>query len=257
MKQYVVDAFTDQIFHGNQAAVCVLDAWLPDETMHNMAKENNFSETAFTVKKADGYDLRWFTPGGEIELCGHATLGTSYVLFRYYEPDAEQIVFHTLSGDLFVRRDKDYLVMDFPALSHKEVLVTPLMTEAFGVAPEKAYVDDRLLLVYGDEQVVRKMAPDFAKVAQLDPHGVTVTAPGKDYDCVSRYFAPNLKVNEDPVTGSAHCMLAPYWGERLGKTSIRAYQASARGGELLCEVKGDRVVLKGKAVLYLVGDVYL
>lgn len=121
MKQYVVDAFTDQIFHGNQAAVCVLDAWLPDETMRNMAKENNFSETAFTVKKADGYDLRWFTPGGEIELCGHATLGTSYVLFRYYEPDAEQIVFHTLSGDLFVRRDKDYLVMDFPALSHKEV----------------------------------------------------------------------------------------------------------------------------------------
>lgn len=254
MKQYIVDAFTEQIFHGNQAAICVLDKWLSDELMINIAKENNFSETAFTVMMNDGYGLRWFTPGGEVKLCGHATLATSYVLFHYYETDKEKLVFHTLSGDLLIGKDNDYIVMDFPALHFHETEVTDLMMEAFGATPSKAYIGDRLLLVYDDEQFIRDMKPAFDKVALLHEHGVAVTAQGKQYDCVSRFFAPRLKVNEDPVTGSAHCMITPYWVERLGKKAIHAYQASERGGELLCELCGKRVVLKGKATLYSIGE---
>ena len=254
MKQYIVDAFTENLFHGNQAAICVLEKWLPDKLMMQIAKENNFSETAFTVKTNDGYDLRWFTPGSEVKLCGHATLATSYVLFHFYETAAKRIVFHTLSGDLFIKKDGDYIVMDFPVLQYNKTAVTNLMTEAFGTAPSEAYIDDRLMLVYGDEQIIRNMKPDFDKVSLLHEHGVIVTAPGKKYDCVSRFFAPRLKVNEDPVTGSAHCMITPYWTQRLGKQVLHAYQASERGGELLCELNGNRVIIKGKATLYSVGD---
>ena len=257
MKQYIVDAFTEQIFHGNQAAICVLDTWLPDELMLNIAKENNFSETAFTVKTSDGYGLRWFTPGGEVKLCGHATLATSYILFHYYETAKDKLVFHTLSGDLFIGKDGDYIKMDFPALHCYETEITGLMAEAFGVAPSKANVDDRLLLVYENEQIIRDMKPVFDKVSLLHEHGVAVTALGSQYDCVSRFFAPRLKVNEDPVTGSAHCMIAPYWGERLGKKTIHAYQASERGGELLCELCSERVVIKGKATLYSIAELNL
>lgn len=250
MKQYVVDAFTDRIFHGNQAAVCILEQWLPDSLMMEITKENNFSETAFAVKHSGGYDLRWFTPGGEINLCGHATLATSYVLFSYYETSALQMVFHTLSGDLFVTRRDDDLLMDFPAYHCHEVPVTEQMAQAMGAIPARAYLDRDLLLVYEDEQTVRNLSPDFEKVLLLDGNGVGVTAPGIGYDCVSRFFAPKHKVNEDPVTGSAHCMIAPYWAARLGRNRIHAYQASQRGGELSCEVRGDRVIIAGKAVLY-------
>ncbi|RKM63051.1 PhzF family phenazine biosynthesis protein [Butyrivibrio sp. XB500-5] len=257
MKQYIVDAFTDRLFHGNQAAVCVLDEWLTEELMMNIAKENNFSETAFTVKNGDNYDLRWFTPGGEINLCGHATLATSYVLFNYYEKDADELTFHTMSGDLFIHRQQDEIVMDFPAYKLNEVPVTEQMAKAMGAKPVKAYIDRDLLLVYEDEKMIREMKPDFEEVILLEGEGVGVTAPGKEYDCVSRFFTPKDKINEDPVTGSAHCMIAPYWAERLGKKEIHAYQASERGGSLECKVQGDRVVISGKAVLYSVGELFV
>ena len=257
MKQYIVDAFTDQVFHGNQAAVCVLDEWLPDELMMDITKENNFSETAFTVKEADGYRLRWFTPGGEIDLCGHATLGTSYVLFNFYEQEADSITFHTLSGDLYIRRDADRIVMDFPAYRLNEVPVTKQMADAMGAEPCQAFMDRDLLLVYDDEDTVRGLAPDFEAAEKLEGLGIGVTAPGRGYDCVSRFFVPKLKVNEDPVTGSVHCMIAPYWAGRLGKKVINAYQASARGGELLCGIEDDRVTVAGKVALFSVSELYV
>lgn len=252
MRQYVVDAFTDTIFHGNQAAVCVMDAWPSPELMMSIARENNFSETAFTVKEPDGaYRLRWFTPGSEVDLCGHATLATSFVLFNFYETDAERIVFHTTSsGDLFIGRRGELIEMDFPRFALREVPVTDEMEAAFGIRPLEAYLDRDLLLVYDDEAIVRAMRPDIARVAQLDCMGVAVTAPGSSHDCVSRFFAPQVAIDEDPVTGSVHCMIAPYWGARLGKQVIRAYQASARGGEMVCELRGERVAVLGKAALF-------
>lgn len=254
IKQYIVDAFTDQLFHGNQAAVCVLDQWLPEDLMMNIAKENNFSETAFTAWEDEGYSLRWFTPGGEIDLCGHATLATAYVLFHFYEQNAEKIVFHTMSGNLSIRRDVDYIVMDFPAYHLTPVPVTDQMKEAFGSRPLEAYIDRDLLLVYDSEEKILTMRPDFKKIRDLPGEGAGVTATGKSYDCVSRFFDPKLKVNEDPVTGSAHCMIAPYWFEKLGKNIIIAYQASERGGVMRCECRGDRVIISGKAVLFAVSD---
>ncbi len=255
MKQYIVDAFTETVFHGNQAAVCLLEEELSEETMLNVTKENGLPETAFAVKAQEGYDLRWFTPGGEIDLCGHATLATAFVLFGQREKDARRIVFHTRSGDLYVSREGEGLVMDFPAYHPKEVPVTREMTEAVGIPPVKAYLDRDLLLVYEDEKDVRRMTPDFEKVKALPGHGVGVTAPGKKYDCVSRFFAPKTKVNEDPVTGSVHCMIAPYWAGRLGRDRVSAYQASERGGAMVCELQGDRVKITGKAVLYAVCEI--
>lgn len=256
MKQYIVDAFTEKVFHGNQAAVCVLDAWPAESLMMDITRENNFSETAFTVKEEDGYRLRWFTPGGEIDLCGHATLATAYVLLRFYEPEAQSITFHTMSGDLFIGRRGEFITMDFPAYTCREVPVTDQMEEALGARPREAYLDRDLLLVYDDEATVRTMKPDFENVARIEgvKVGVAVTAPGTSYDCVSRFFAPNLAIDEDPVTGSVHCMIAPYWAKRLGKSVIHAYQASARGGEMVCEIEGDRVVLLGKAALFSVSE---
>lgn len=257
MRQYIVDAFTNTVFHGNQAAVCVLDEWLPEKLMMDIARENNFSETAFTVKADEGYDLRWFAPGGEINLCGHATLATAYVLLNYYENEADRIVFHTLSGDLFTGRRGDCMEMDFPVYSLNGVPVTDEMTAAMGAAPKEAYLDRDLLLVYDDEEIIRKMKPDFDKVNQLDGMGVGVTARGKDYDCVSRFFVPKLNINEDPVTGSVHCMITPYWTERLGKSSLEAYQASERGGKLICELRDDRVIISGEVVIFAVSELML
>lgn len=256
MKQFIVDAFTDKLFHGNQAAVCVLEKWLPEELMQNIARENNFSETAFTVKNGGKYDLRWFTPGGEIDFCGHATLGTAFVLFNFYEKSAEQITFHTMKkGDLLMTHEADFISMDFPSYKLKKIPVTDEMEAAMGKRPAEAYIDRDLLLVFDDENAVRNLKPNFEKAVLLPGEGIGVTSKGKDFDCVSQFFDPKFKVNEDPVTGSAHCMIAPYWAAKLGKSKIHAYQASERGGELLCEVKGERVVIKGKAVLFSVCDV--
>jgi len=257
VKQYIVDAFTDRIFHGNQAAVCVLDEWIDEGLMLSITRENNFSETAFTVKVGDSYDLRWFTPGGEIDLCGHATLATAFTLFNFYEQDAESVTFHTLSGDLFIGKRGNFITMDFPAYQLNEIPVTTAMEEAMGAKPVKAILDRDLLLVFANEADVREMQPDFGKVAQLDCLGVAVTAPCAGYDCVSRYFAPKLEIDEDPVTGSVHCIIAPYWCGQLGKDVIHAYQASARGGEMTCELRGDRVVILGKAVLFSTAEIML
>lgn len=255
MKQYIVDAFTDKLFHGNQAAVCVMNQWPTESLMLNIAKENNFSETAFTVKNGDQYDLRWFTPEKEIDLCGHATLGTAFVLFHFYEQDAEVLKFNTKSGLLTVKKVGDQFQMNFPAYQLKKVPVTDAMTKAFGTRPKAAYLDRDLLAVFDDEQVVRQMDPDPNQLTKLDGLAIGVTAPGKDYDCVSRVFAPKLGFKEDPVTGSTHCMIAPYWAQQLGKDQLSAFQASARGGKLSLKLDGDRVLIAGPATLYSVADI--
>lgn len=257
MLQYVVDAFTDRVFQGNPAAVCVLDRWPGDAMMQSIARENNLSETAFAVPEGEGYRLRWFTPGGEIDLCGHATLATAYVLFRFYIPEAEQVVFETLGGRLSVTRRGELLELDFPAYHLTPVPVTEAMTAALGVRPAEAWKDRDLLCVLDREADVTGLAPDLERVRELDGLLVHVTARGTDFDCVSRSFAPKLAVNEDPVCGSGHCHIVPYWAERLGRRELAARQASPRGGTLYCRVEGDRVFLAGKAALYARSEVFV
>lgn len=255
LKQYVVDAFTDRVFCGNPAAVCVADEALSDALMQQIAIENNLSETAFPVKEGSGYHLRWFTPGGEIDLCGHATLATAWVLLHFYEPDAEQITFRTLSGELTVTRQGEQYAMDFPAYDLKPVPVTPAMTAALGAEPKEAWLGRDLLCVFDDPTIIETMEPDQEKLLGLDGLLMNVTAPGREEDCVSRTFAPKCAVPEDPVCGSGHCHIAPYWAKRLGKDTLNARQASRRGGKLLCQVRGERVTLSGQAVLYSAGEI--
>lgn len=257
MKQYIVDAFTDKVFSGNQAAVCILDEWPVDELMQSIAKENNFSETAFAVKEGDDYHLRWFTPGGEIDFCGHATLGTAFVIFNYYEENKSEITFITQVGKLTVICKDDIFEMDFPAYSIHKIEVTEQMEAAIGIRPLEAYIDRDLLLVLPDTASVKELQPDQRKMKDLEGLLVAVTAPADqdDYDCVSRIFAPKLDVPEDPVTGSTHCMITPYWCSRLGKNRLVCYQASERSGILYTSLHGDRVKVAGKAVLFSKGTV--
>ena len=257
MKQYVVDAFTDSVFHGNQAAVCVLDQWPNEDLMMNITRENNFSETAFTVKEGEKWHLRWFTPGGEIDLCGHATLGTAYVLFRFVETEAKKVVFTTLSGDLIATKNGDLLEMEFPAYELKPIEVTDAMEEAIGVRPLEAYMARDLLCVLNDEKTVRELVPDLEKIKKIDGLLLHVTAKGKVEDCVSRSFAPKLAVAEDPVCGSGHCHIIPYWANTLGKNQLVAYQASKRGGTLYCRREGNRIFMAGKAALYSIDELFV
>ena len=255
MKQYIVDAFTDSVFSGNQAAVCILNEWPADKLMQNIAKENNFSETAFAVKERDSYHLRWFTPGGEIDFCGHATLETSFVLFNYYEKDSSQITFTTQVGELKIHRNGEIIEMDFPAYALHKTEVTDQMEEAIGIHPLEAWIDRDLLLVLPDAASVKELHPDQEKMKQLDGLLTAVTARSdhEGYDCVSRVFAPKLNIPEDPVTGSTHCMITPYWCSRLGKKELVCFQASERTGILYTSLQGDRVKVAGKAVLYSEG----
>lgn len=262
MKQYIVDAFTDTLFKGNQAAVCVMDQWISDDLMREIAVENRFSETAFAVKEKQdaktavpSYHLRWFTPGGEIDFCGHATLGTSYVLFHFYEPTAKKIAFRTQVGELMVERQGDTFVMDFPAYRCSPVPVTRAMEEAIGAKVEEAYLDRDLLLVLPSPEDVVSLTPDQQKLQNLDGLVTAVTARGKQYDCVSRVFAPKLDVEEDPVTGSTHCMITPYWCDKLKKNHLNCFQASERTGVLYTTLCGERVKIAGKAVLYSSGEI--
>ena len=254
MRQYVVDAFTDEVFHGNPAAICILDQWLPESLMMRITMENNLSETAFAVKEGERYRLRWFSPGGEIDLCGHATLACAFVLLNFYERERERIDFETLSGPLYVKRKADLYEMDFPAYSLRPVEVTAQMSDALGAEPSAAYMGRDLLCVFEDAEEVLRMNPSQEKIKALDGLLLHVTACGKDCDCVSRTFAPKCNVVEDPVCGSGHCHIVPYWSGRLGKETIVAYQASRRGGTLYCQIEGDRVKLAGKAALYSVAD---
>lgn len=252
---YQVDAFTDRRFGGNPAAVCPLERWLEDELLQSIAAENNLSETAFFVREGGRHRLRWFTPAVEVDLCGHATLASAYVILERLAPHLECVAFDTRSGELLVRRAGDLLEMDFPAVRAKPVEDGGLVAEGLGRAPREVWAARDFLAVYESEDDVRALAPDMTKVAALDRFAVIATAPGRDCDFVSRFFAPAKGVPEDPVTGSAHCTLAPYWGERLGKRELRARQVSKRGGEILCGLAGDRVKLRGRAVMYLEGSI--
>jgi len=255
---YQVDAFTDHVFGGNPAAVCLLDQWPEDETMQAIAAENNLSETAFLVGSGADYDLRWFTPALEIDLCGHATLASAYVIFTFLEPDLPTVRFQTASGELRVGRDADLLVMDFPARPADPAGSVAGLAEALGAAPAEVYGARDIMAVFATEAEVRTMAPNFAALERIkDAFAVIVTAPGEEVDFVSRFFAPNAGIPEDPVTGSAHCTLVPYWSTRLAKRKLHALQVSARGGELFCEDRGERVSLAGRAVLFAQGELAL
>ncbi len=253
-----VNAFTDMPFAGNPAAICPLNLWLDDGMLRKVAAENNLFATAFLVPQNDSYDLRWFTVRREIRLCGHATLASAWLVFNRLNPGLEAVTFTTrFSGIVTVHRDGDGLSMDFPAISPRACGMLPDgLLQALGSAPpcEVLQANDTYFAVYETENAIRSIRPDFARLEQLHPFAVAVTAPGDTADFVSRYFAPSYGVPEDPVTGSAHCVLTPYWAKRLGKTRLHAVQVSQRGGELWCEMRGDRVVLKGKAVLTLQGE---
>lgn len=256
MKQYIVDAFTSEPFAGNPAAVCVMEEWPSDDAMMKLAMENNLSETAFIVKEDAGYHLRWFTPGTEVELCGHATLASSFVILNYYEPDSERVQFNTLSGQLTVTRKGNLYEMDFPTMELQEIPVTDDMEKAFGVRPIKAVLGLDLVCVFENEDQVRGMNPDQNGLLQIEGRIQNATAKGKETDCVSRSFCPKVSIAEDPVCGSAHCQIADYWASELGKNVIEAYQASKRGGYLRCELLGNgRIAISGAATLVAISDV--
>lgn len=255
-----VDAFTAKAFGGNPAAVCPLTEWLDDDWLHLVAAENNLSETAYFVPHDAHYELRWFTPRCEVKLCGHATLASAFVIVQILVPGLDSVHFKTrFSGDLTVSREAELLAMDFPALAPRTCAnPPPELIEGLGKPPvEVTQVADNYFVVYASEQDVKGVHPHFRLLEKLHPAGVAITAPGDDADFVSRYFAPSYGVPEDPVTGSTHCSLAPYWTQRLGKTKLYARQLSERGGELWCEVKRERVVIKGKAVLTLRGELLI
>jgi PhzF family phenazine biosynthesis protein len=254
---YQVDAFTSQLFGGNPAAICPLETWLPDELMQKLAAENNLSETAFFVKGEDAFHLRWFTPEFEIDLCGHATLATAFVLFNHLDFDGEVIKFQTKSGLLEVRRKDNLVELNFPSRMPQPCVAPEALLKGINFPPLKVLKSRDYFLVYEDEELINQIIPDFNYLNKIDAVGVIVTAASKEVDFVSRFFVPNSVIGEDPVTGSAHCNLIPYWAKELNKTVLTAKQLSPRKGELFCEDKGERVTMAGNAVLYLKGEFYL
>jgi PhzF family phenazine biosynthesis protein len=257
LAMYHVDAFTDRLFAGNPAAICPLEAWLPDATMQAIAAENNLSETAFFVPRGDDYDLRWFTPTLETDLCGHATQASGFVVMSRLAPQKSTVRFHTRSGALTVTRQGDVFAIDLPAQPPAPCAMPEKFIAALGRKPVQILGAVKYLVLYDSEADVASLAPDTAALRDIDRDGVIVSAPGRDCNFVSRYFAPHAGIPEDPVTGSAHCTLVPYWAKRLGKTRLHARQISQRGGELFCELRGDRVVIAGRAALYLEGKIHV
>lgn len=259
LKIYQVDAFTDTLFKGNSAAVCPLSEWLPDDILLKIAAENNLSETAFYVPKEEHFEIRWFTPTGEVDLCGHATLATAYVLHHWENYKQEIIHFYSpRSGNLPVNVQQDQLLLNFPADQFAEIPLSEALLQATDKKPLAAFKGKTdYMLVFENQEDIETMQPDLSCIAQLDARGIIVTAQGKQYDFVSRFFGPAVGVNEDPVTGSAHTTLTPYWGARLNKTQLKAFQCSDRGGALDCRWLGDRVELGGKAVLYMKGELFI
>ncbi|WP_246814239.1 PhzF family phenazine biosynthesis protein [Kiloniella majae] len=254
---YQIDAFADQVFSGNPAAVCPLTEWLPDNLLYKIAAENNLSETAFFVPTDKGYHLRWFTPTTEVDLCGHATLATAHVIATELDKATKEILFQSKSGVLKVTcRDGRY-TLDFPTRPPSPFDGVSMVEEAIGVRPQATYKSSKLMAVLDDEASVLSVEPDFDKVAALPGDGLIITSTSRDYDYVARYFGPHCGIPEDPVTGSAHVVCAPYWKEQLGKTKMIAKQISKRGGVLEIEDCGDRILLTGTAVLYLKGTIYL
>ena len=265
MKYHVIDVFTDKLFNGNPAGVCLLDRWLPDDIMQNVAAENNLPETAFLVKKEGYYDLRWFTPTIEIDLCGHATIASAFVLFEETEKSACEIKFKTMSGMIEVIKENDLLYLDVPSRPVAPCPIYQTFEKAFGIKPVEVFKAVDFLVMLENEETLRSLNPDFAVLKQLkdevgldtDSFGIIVTARGRECDFVSRFFAPNAGINEDSVTGRAHCSLIPFWSERLNKFKLTARQLSERGGVLVCENYKERVRIGGKAVRYLTGDIKL
>jgi predicted PhzF superfamily epimerase YddE/YHI9 len=253
---YHVDAFTGRLFSGNPAGVCLLGGWLPDAAMQSIGAENNLAETAFVVRRESTFDLRWFTPTIEVDLCGHATLASAHVIFQHlgYRPSA--IRFQTRSGELTVTRNEDLLVLDFPSRPAAACAAPPELIEGLGAPPRFTAKARDYLAVFDSEETVRNLKPDMALLGRLDALGIIVTAPGEPGDFVSRFFAPSVGIPEDPVTGAAHCTLIPYWAERLKRDKLRAIQLSARRGELFCENRGERVYIAGRAVTYLSGFIH-
>ena len=256
---YQADAFTDKLFGGNPAAICPLEEWLPDETMQKIAAENNLSETAFLVASQSGFDLRWFTPEREVDLCGHATLAAAHIIFTELGYQQDTVSFKSLkAGVLSVSRNADLYTLDFPTRVPQPSDLPEGLIEALGTGKPAEVLRSRdYIVVYESEEMVQNIKPDFSALARITTLGTIVTAKGNNSDFVSRMFAPAAGIPEDPVTGSAHCNLIPYWAEKLGKDKLHAYQISARRGELWCELKGDRVLMSGKAVTYLKGEIYI
>ena len=256
LRLFQIDAFTDKVFGGNPAAVIPLDKWLPDETMQKIGMENNLSETAFFVKEKDHFHIRWFTPLAEVDLCGHATLATAYVIFNHLSYGDPVVKFQSRSGVLTVKKEKDLLTLDFPTDVIAKVEAPEALLKAFSEKPKECWKGKTdFMLVFDNESHVLSANPDMRLINSQDARGVIITAPGNDVDFVSRFFAPQCGVDEDPVTGSAHTTLTPYWGNVLHKTNLSARQVSKRGGQLECEWKNDRTLISGKAVTYMIGEI--
>lgn len=256
LTQFQVDAFTQQVFGGNPAAVVPMQRWLDDALLQAIAAENNLSETAFFVPAGDEFQLRWFTPVSEVDLCGHATLATAHVLFEHLAYPGTRITFSTHSGKLGVQRKGSELEMDFPAVAAQRCAPPEALVQGLGAQPLEVWAADDYLALFDSEASILALQPDHSQLARLDRRGVIVTAPGMRTDFVSRFFAPKFGIPEDPVTGSAHCMLAPYWASRLGRNTLRARQVSRRGGDIACTVQGERVLLSGQAVTFMQAEIF-
>lgn len=257
MKIYQIDAFSIQVFKGNPAAVVPLEDWLSTETMQQIAAENNLAETAFFVKEENHFHIKWFTPTVEIELCGHATLASAFVIYNYLNYDKREIHFTCQVGDLFVTRNEDWITLNFPSIETQPAKAPEILAQAIGTHPLAFYDSkSKYVALLEDEDAVQNCQPDFALITQLEK-SLIITAKGKNVDFVSRFFAPQLGVNEDPVTGSAHCVLIPFWSKKLNKTELTAMQLSQRTGFLKCRYLGDRVEMSGQAVCYLVGEIFI
>ncbi|SEW44110.1 PhzF family phenazine biosynthesis protein [[Clostridium] fimetarium] len=258
MKYYIVDAFTDELFKGNQAGVCLLEKWLDDSVLQNIAAENNLAETAFIVKNNNEYDLRWFTPEVEIDLCGHATLASAFVISNFVNQKVDIINFHTKSGLLSVIRTGDLFEMDFPSRKSEQIEISSIMSKSIGTKVLEAHLSRDLLLLVDTEEQVKKISPNLELIKTIpNCFAVIVTAKGKKVDFVSRFFAPNAGIPEDSVTGSSHSTLIPFWSKKLNKDDLIAFQLSKRGGKLYCKNCGDRVKISGYATLYLTGDIHV
>ena len=252
---YQVDAFTSKVFGGNPAAVVPLPKWIDDKTLQNIASENNLSETAFFVKEKSEYRIRWFTPTAEVDLCGHATLASAFVMFNEIGCKEDSIIFNSRSGKLIVNKANNLISLNFPARVPKEVEKNQILIDALGEEPEKVLFNKTTLAVFNDEVLVRELNPNIKKFLELETHGVIISAPGKQVDFVSRFFAPDVGIDEDPVTGYAHTLLIPYWASELNKNKMSALQVSKRRGALFCEIDNDRVIIKGDCKLYLKGEI--
>ncbi len=257
MKYFVVDAFADKLFCGNPAGVCLLDAWPEDAILQSIAFENNLAETAYLVKRDGYYDLKWFTPEVEMDLCGHATLASAFVLMNFVEKDSDALAFHTKSGVLTVKKAGDRFLMDFPSRKPIPCAKPDVLEEALGVKVLETLLSRDLVALVEDEQTVKNLKPDFRLLEHIESFAVIVTAKGSSCDFVSRFFAPGAGIVEDPVTGSSHSTLIPYWSEKLNKTEMVAKQLSVRGGTLFCRDLGERVEIGGTAVLYLTGEIHV